>query len=308
MALIVRKAPDREWRFEVFAMSINVQVAGKLEQMADLLEEQGASAFRVKAYRRAANTIAALKEDACVLLRRKGRRGLIALPGIGENIASAIAEMCATGRWSQLERLMGALDAEELFRMIPGVGPELASRLHCELGVDTLEQLEIAAHDGRLERLRGLGPRRASAIRTYLSDRLGRRRLRIPVLCEPSAAVLLDVDQAYRQRAAAGLLRQIAPKRFNASGKAWLPIMHESRGKWRVTALFSNTANAHRFAKTHDWVVIYFSSNHGPEGQRTVVTETRGPCAAKRVVRGREAECESLYRSAERGRALRRQR
>lgn len=286
-------------------MALNVEIAAKLEQMADLLEQQGASGFRVRAYRRAAITIAALKEETAILLARKGRRGLMALPGIGENISSAIAEMCVTGRWSQLERLMGALDAEELFRMIPGVGPELASRIHAVLGVDTLEQLEIAAHDGRLERVQGVGPRRASAIRTYLSDRLGRRRLRIPLLYEPSAAFLLDIDQAYRERAAAGALRKITPKRFNASGKAWLPIMHESRGKWRVTALFSNTANAHRLGKTHDWVVIYFSSNGGPEGQRTVVTETRGPCAGKRVVRGREAECESLYRLGRSGRTRR---
>lgn len=278
-------------------MSANLQIAAKLRDMADMLEQQGASSFRVNAYRRAAATIAALKEEVDVLLARAGRQGLLALPGIGEGIASAIAEMCVTGRWGQLERLSGDLDAEQLFRMIPGLGPELASRIHADLGVDTLEQLEMSAHDGRLECVRGVGPRRASAIRAFLSDLLGRRRLRTPMLREPSIASLLDIDRYYRERAAAGLLHAIAPKRFNPSGEAWLPIMHASRGHWRVTALFSNTGNAHRLHKTHDWVIIYFSSGGGPEGQRTIVTETRGPCSGKRVVRGREAECEAYYRS-----------
>ena len=275
-------------------MSVNAQIAAKLREMADVLEQQDASAFRVNAFRRAAVTLDALRQEVPLILARKGRRGLVELPGVGEAIASAIAEMCASGRWSELERLTGALDPERLFRTIPGVGPQLAARLHEDLAVDTLEQLEMAAHDGRLERVAGVGLRRASAIRAYLGERLGRRRLRLSQVREPSVALLLDIDKTYRARAAAGELRTIAPKRFNPSGEAWLPIMHETRGKWRATALFSNTANAHKLGRTHDWVIIYFNCNGAPEGQRTIVTETRGPCAGKRVVRGREAECERL--------------
>jgi hypothetical protein len=57
-----------------------------------------------------------------------------------------------------------------------------------------------------------------------------------------------------------------------------------------VTALFSNTARAHALGRTHDWVVLFYERN-GDEGQCTVVTETRGPLAGRRVVRGRESEC-----------------
>lgn len=287
-------------------MAANAQIAANLREMAEVLEQQDASAFRVNAYRRAATTIAGLKEEAVSLLSRAGRRGLLALPGVGEGIASAIAEMCVTGRWSQLERLIGELDPERLFRTIPGVGPELASRMHADLGVDTLEQLEMAAHDGRLERIQGVGLRRANAIRVYLADRLGRRRLRLPPMREPSAALLLDIDRAYREGVAAGTLRTIAPKRFNPSGIAWLPIMHLSRGKWRFTILFSNSAIAHKLGKTNDWVVIYFSSNRVPEGQRTIVTETHGPSAGKRIIRGRETECDRFYGSSVGRRALQR--
>jgi hypothetical protein len=62
-----------------------------------------------------------------------------------------------------------------------------------------------------------------------------------------------------------------------------------------MTALFSNTALAHELGRTHDWVVIYFGRDGGPEHQRTVVTETRGPLEGRRVVRGREGECREHY-------------
>lgn len=107
----------------------------------------------------------------------------------------------------------------------------------------------------------------------------------------PPVALLLDADALYRARAAAGELRRIAPKRFNPTGEAWLPIMHARRGDWHLTVLYSNTAQAHDLGRTRDWVVIYFHKADEPEGRCTVVTERQGPLAGKRVVRGREDEC-----------------
>ena len=69
------------------------------------------------------------------------------------------------------------------------------------------------------------------------------------------------------------------------------PDLHTERAEWHLTALFSNTALAHELGRTHDWVVIYFHADSQPEGQRTMVTETRGPLEGERVVRGREPEC-----------------
>jgi putative hydrolase len=104
--------------------------------------------------------------------------------------------------------------------------------------------------------------------------------------------MLLDVDLEYRTKAAEDRLPKIAPRRFNPRGEAWLPVLHARRGQWRFTALFSNTARAHQLGRTRDWVVLYFHRDRQREGQRTVVTETRGPLAGKRIVRGREAECQ----------------
>ena len=84
---------------------------------------------------------------------------------------------------------------------------------------------------------------------------------------------------------------KIAPRRFNPSHVAWLPILHTTRGRRHYTALFSNTARAHQLARTDDWVVIYWDDGRG-ERQATVVTATGGPLKGRRIVRGREAECE----------------
>jgi hypothetical protein len=111
---------------------------------------------------------------------------------------------------------------------------------------------------------------------------------------EPEVGLLLDVDAEYRRQAEAGELPKLAPRRFNPNHEAWLPLLRTERDGWAMTALFSNTARAHELDKTHDWVVIYYQKD-GPEGQCTVVTETSGPLAGKRAIRGREGECEQFY-------------
>ncbi len=275
----------------------NRDLARRLEEAAALLEQQEADGFRARAYRRAAETIAAYPEDLAALVARGGPDALLAIPGVGKGIAAALGEMLATGRWSQLERLRGTLDPEALFATVPGVGVELARKLHAALAVDTLEALEAAAYDGRLAGVAGIGPRRLAAIRAGLATRLGRLRRAAPPpdTARPPVALLLEVDQRYREAATAGSLPTIAPRRFNPRGEAWLPVQHLTRDGWHFTALYSNTARAHELGRTHDWVVLYFYDDDHVEHQCTVVTEHAGELAGRRVVRGREAECRQYY-------------
>ena len=278
----------------------NQQIADRLREAAALLEAQGANPFRAGAYRKAADTIAGLTRPLRETFDASGVAGLDALPHIGKGIAAAIAEILITGRWNQLERLRGTLDPVKLFQSVPGIGPQLAQRAHEALHVDTLEALEAAAHDGRLEGVPGVGTRRAAAWRATLDNMLKRVRPRaqapLPApASKPPVAELLEVDDEYRRKAAAGSLPTIAHKRFNPESAAWLPVLHTRRGDWHFTALYSNTATAHKFKRTHDWVVVYFYDDEHVEGQHTVVTETRGPLTGRRVVRGREAECREHY-------------
>jgi hypothetical protein len=181
---------------------------------------------------------------------------------------------------------------------VAGIGEELAKRVHAELHIESLEELELAAHDGRLAKVPGFGARRVRAVQQALAGILGReaaRRGKAGVRHaerpggRPDVATLLEVDREYRRKAEAGALRTIAPRRFNPDKKSWLPVLHTERPPWSFTALFSNTARAHELGTTGDWVVIYFERD-GREGQCTVVTERTGPRAGERVVRGREDE------------------
>lgn len=270
--------------------SFNDEVAHQFRVAADLLETQQADPFRVAAYRRAAAAVETMTASVADIYRREGVAGLVAVPTIGRNLAVAIADLVERGRWRWLERLQGEVDPEALLATVAGIGPGLAARIHHELGIETLEDLEVAAHDGRLARVAGFGPKRVQSVIDSLAGRLqGWRSTGAPARPtteDPSTRELLDVDREYRDKASTGALPTIAPRRFNPTHEAWLPILHTARGDRHYTALFSNTARAHQLGRTEDWVVIYAEAPS--DGQWTVVTETRGPRAGRRVVRGRE--------------------
>jgi DNA polymerase (family 10) len=281
----------------------NSEIAGILEEIADLLETQDANPFRVRAYRQGARSVQESQKSIADLVRHGGRQALTRLSGIGSGLAGTIEEYVQTGRSSQLDRLRGEVSPADLLRKVPGIGPELSRRISAQLDIHTLEELERAAHDGRLEEVGGFGPKRIEAVQASLAGILSqsaqrRSRQRVSGLDmpekEPDVATLLDVDKEYRRKAGAGHLRKIAPKRFNPENEAWLPILHAERGPWNFTVLYSNTARAHELNRVYDWVVIYYDRD-GRESQCTVVTETHGPLEGRRVVRGREAECREYY-------------
>lgn len=289
----------------------NEEINGVLIRIADLLQAQDANRYRVNAYRRAAKVISDLDQSAAAMAVSDDGGKLEGLPDIGPSIAGAIREYVETGRSGLLQRLEGQISPEDLFTTVPGIGEKLARRIHVELDIDTLEELELAAHERRLQKVSGIGHRRAASIQDSVgailnrsSRRRARRIRRLEQAAEsddadstttrPFVNAILDVDEKYRRRAAAGKLKTIAPRRFNPGRKSWLPIMHTEKNGWRFTAMFSNTARAHDLNKTYDWVVVYFEKD-GEEDQCTVVTEQRGPLKGRRVVRGREKDCFAYY-------------
>jgi hypothetical protein len=199
-----------------------------------------------------------------------------------------------------LARIRGESDPVALLSSVPGIGKKTAERLHHDLGIDTLEELETAAHDGRLAQIAGIGQKKVAGVADSLAARLGRirRGRRDATVEEPSVPELLAVDQEYRQAAQAGRLKKIAPRRLNPTGQAWLPVLHTQRGEWHYTTMFSNTSRAHQLGRTGDWVVLYCEADDTDQ-QYTVITSQRGPLEGKRIVRGRESECALYYQSIE---------
>jgi Helix-hairpin-helix domain len=276
----------------VEALVDNSAIAQKLMDYARYLEAREANVYRVRAYRRAAETILALDQPVADLFEAEGPAGLEELPGIGPRLASAVEELVRTGELRSFDP-EGAAEATQLLSSLPGVSRRLARVIHEQLGINTLEELEQAAHGGRLGEV-GIGPKRLRGIRDALAGRLGRYRFSQPARGEPSVEEILAVDLAYNERVQAGRLPLLTPRRFNPTGESWLPFFHTRRNGWRFRALFSNTALAHRLKQTQDWVVVYFDDGL-TSGLRTVVTETRGPLAGRRVIRGRERECFKFY-------------
>lgn len=276
--------------------ALNAEIAGRLEEVAQILAEQNANPYRLAAYRTAARTLRGWPEPVSEVVSRHGIEGLMRLPGIGQRLAPAIYQLVTSGRLPMLERLRGDSDPVELLSSVPGIGAKTAQYIHERLGVDTLEELECAAHDGRLERL-GLGAKRLAGVRDALAGRLGRVRQRAATesAAAPDIAEVLDVDRQYREEALRGSLPRIAPRRFNPRHEAWLPVLHTRRGERHYTALFSNTARAHELARTRDWVVLYYDGGGAAERQCTVITAERGALRGQRIVIGHESECLAYY-------------
>ena len=284
----------------------NEEVAVRLDAVADVLEAQEANPFRVQAYRNAANTLRNLARPAYEILVAEGEAGLRSFVGIGESLAHSIAQLVYAGRLDLLDQLRGETRPERVLATVPGIGPKLAGLIHEQLEIDTLADLSAAAYDGRLAQISGFGPRRLRAVRESLAGRLQPRfqaRAQSGVQAratnraledQPTVAELLDIDREYREQAKQDKLPCIAPRRYNPTGAAWLPVLHTQRGGTHFTALYSNTARAHELGATHDWVVIYCDENDD-NSQWTVVTARYGALQRKRVVRGREKECQEYY-------------
>jgi DNA polymerase (family 10) len=135
----------------------NQELAQIFEDIAALLTIKGESVYRVAAYRRAAESLRAWGEPA-ENLAREGR--LREIPGVGEAIAEKIDEMVRTGGLSFYEHLTEEVPASLLeVLQVSGVGPKKAALFWKELGITTVEELEVAARDGRLSELPGMGRR-----------------------------------------------------------------------------------------------------------------------------------------------------
>ncbi|MDX2008405.1 MAG: helix-hairpin-helix domain-containing protein [Meiothermus sp.] len=277
--------------------NLNTGIASRLDEVAILLEQQGASLFRVRAYHNAAQTLRGLNRSVDEILKSEGLEGLEKLPAVGTSLARSIRSLVQSGNLPLLERLRGEGDPEKALQTVPGIGPKLAELLHDELGIESLEHLEQAAYDGRLRNLAGFGEKRLAGIRDLLAQRLGRLRQRqVSNRRHPGVEELLEIDRDYREKSEAGVLRNITPRRFNPKAEAWLPIFHTHRGGYAYTALYSNTARAHALGTTRDWVVIYCDDGSGEQAY-TVITAQYGKLKGQRIVRGREAECEQHYAS-----------
>ncbi len=135
----------------------NQELARIFGEIAEYLEMEGVR-FKPYAYQKAALTLAALQEDVGEVYRRSGLKGLRAIPGVGESIASKIEEYLTSGKIAYYEEFKRKLpiDLDAIIR-VEGMGPKKAKVLYEKLGVTTLEELEEAARSHKIAPLFGFG-------------------------------------------------------------------------------------------------------------------------------------------------------
>lgn len=151
----------------------NDDVLKVLEEIGEYLEYQDANEYRVSAYQKAADAIQTLDESVEKIVDSDDR-SLEDITNIGSSLAGTIIDYIHKGRSSQLERLKGEVDPNELTGGVPGIGEELAERIVTAYDITSLEELEMTAHDRRLKKIHGIGENKLQGIRESLNSMLSR--------------------------------------------------------------------------------------------------------------------------------------
>ncbi len=136
---------------------INKEIARIFGEMSEYLEMQEES-FRSKAYARVSRTMEEIQEDVAQIYERGGKKEIENLPGVGKSIAEKIEEYIKTGRIAYFEELKQKepIDISSL-TAVEGLGPKKIKKLYNELGIKTLDELEVAAKEGRISKLADFG-------------------------------------------------------------------------------------------------------------------------------------------------------
>jgi DNA polymerase (family 10) len=148
----------------------NPDIARLFDEVADLLEIQNANPFRVRAYRNAARTIRDFPEPMAELVRG-ATKDLTDIPGIGEDLAEKIGEIVTTGELPLRKQLAAKLPAGllDLLR-IPGLGPKRVKLLYQKLKVKSAADLAKALDSGKVQKLKGFGPKMEEKMRAGLGQ------------------------------------------------------------------------------------------------------------------------------------------
>lgn len=185
----------------------NAAIATLFDELAELLELQGANPFRVRAYRNAARTIENSTESIVDLVAIPDH-DLTTLPGIGKDLAEKIETVVTTGKLPQLDELRNEFpsDVVKMLR-IPGLGPKKVAVLLKELEVKTLADLQAACEQGRVAELKGFGKKTAQTILEGLKqlEKTGQR-------------VLLSVAKAAADEIVANLAKVPGVSQVSAAG------------------------------------------------------------------------------------------
>jgi DNA polymerase (family 10) len=189
----------------------NADVAGVLDEIADLLEIQGENVFRVRAYRNAARTLRDLSTEIASLLA--GGQDITELPGIGKDLGAKIADIVRTGSTAKLQELKAKVPPGlTALLKVPSLGPQRVKVLHDKLRIDGVDDLYRAAKAGKIRELPGFAEKTEQHILQALEEHLQKKGQRF-LLAEAahvaqSLADYLGAAPGVKEVVAAGSLRR----------------------------------------------------------------------------------------------------
>jgi len=173
----------------------NREIARLFGEIADILEIKEGNPFKIRAYRKAALNLEGLSQDLAELTHKE----ILAIPGVGADLAARIEEYLQTGTMAAYEQLKGEVPAGVFALLaVPGLGPKTAKTLYQELGVHSLEELEAAATEHRLAGTRGIQQKtEENILKGIAAVKRGRERQPLGRML-PAA---LDLVEALKKRA-----------------------------------------------------------------------------------------------------------
>lgn len=175
---------------EITMSLTNQDLADIFERIADLLEIKGEVIYKTLAYRKAAESLRNLAEDASALYSQKR---LTDIPGVGKAISEKIGELLDTGELGFLKRLEEEVPptlAEVL--QVPDVGPRKAALFWKQANVTSLADLETAAKAGKLRTLPGMGEKSEQRVLEGIEALKRRPKRRLLGNVRPAALRTLD--------------------------------------------------------------------------------------------------------------------
>ena len=190
----------------------NEEIAELFEQLGMMLEMQGDTVFKIRAYQRAARTIEGLSFSLAQAVA-DGQK-LTAIPGVGKAISEKIQELVTTGQVQTYERVKAELPEGALDLLaIPVIGPKTAVLIGTELGISTVEGVEQAAQDGRLATLPRMGKKASESILRHIRASRTMTTGRTPIgqampTAETIMAALRERDDGVTLLTPAGSLRR----------------------------------------------------------------------------------------------------
>lgn len=165
------------------------QVAAVLDEMAQLLELDGASTFEVRAYQNASRAIGGLEGDLGEIV---ARGGLVGVPSLGKSIIAKVTALVTTGHMRQYDELVARIpEGMRQMLRIPGLGPKRIRQINQALGITTLDELKQAAENGSLASLPGFG---AKSQENILKG--------IAFVAEHGSKYRIDIAEAYAEAVA----------------------------------------------------------------------------------------------------------